>query len=236
MNKHCDSSTATKVSDLRGYGFQDLTGRRFSRWSVVKFAHAKLCGVKRRRYMSYWLCQCSCKEKTLRVVMGHSLIVKTSRSCGCYHIERVTKHGYLSKKKRHHLYMTWTCMNARCASRGSVNFKYYGGRGIGVCARWRDFNNFISDMEPSWKPSLTIERINNNLGYFPSNCRWATRKEQMVNRRCTKFITAFGLTMSASEWATKQSINPATLSYRLKQKWPIEEALTAGEQRNGQIR
>ncbi len=73
-------------------------------------------------------------------------------------------------------------MNERCTNANNAAFKYYGGRGISVCRRWRSFNNFLADMGER-PPGLTLDRRNNDIGYRPSNCRWATRKQQTDNRR-----------------------------------------------------
>lgn len=128
------------------------------------------------------------------------------------------KHGYatggISKD-----YRNWYKMISRCHNEKDPDYSYYGGRGIKVCLRWRkSILNFIEDMGER-KTDLTLDRINNNKGYSKSNCRWATRKEQFLNRRPAKnvpYITFKGKTKSVKEWSTITGIKYITLYNRLK--------------------
>lgn len=101
-----------------------------------------------------------------------------------YHPRNVPVHGYAVKD--HPLYVTWADMKARCANKNCPEYVNYGARGIKVCARWRHFENFALDMWPKPEGLFTLERVNNNLGYMPSNCRWATPSDQCFNRRLFK--------------------------------------------------
>ena len=124
-------------------------------------------------------------------------------------------------------YKAWESMLGRCYCPGAKHYKNYGGRGIGVCERWRhSFPNFLVDMgnKPSSKHSL--DRIDGEKGYSPENCRWATRSEQAVNRRTTRFITFEGLTMPMKHWARRLNVNYRSLVDRLDAGWSIEDALT----------
>jgi hypothetical protein len=126
-------------------------------------------------------------------------------SCGCKRTERFiaqnTKHGMTSRAGVPPEYTTWADMIQRCHNENSAAYKYYGARGIAVCDRWKtSFKNFYDDMGP--RPSGTsIERINNDLGYEPGNCRWATHAEQMQNTRGTRKVLVSGREMSTSEAA-----------------------------------
>ncbi len=123
------------------------------------------------------------------------------------------------------VYRRWKHMLARCTNPKNKHYKNYGGRGIKVCERWRKFENFLADMgyPPTWKHSL--DRIDNNGNYEPSNCRWATRLEQQNNIRSNKMLEFKGKRMSLSAWSRELNINKATLAGRLnKRKWSIEKA------------
>ena len=160
--------------------------------------------------------------------MQQSLLSGNTRSCKCLLKEkvkeRVTTHGFSSTPTYH----VWEHMIQRCTNPKDKRFKAYGGRGITVCKRWHTFINFLEDMGE--KPEhLSIERVNNNKGYSPDNCKWATRKEQNSNTRRNRLITHNKETHTLSEWAAIKNKNYQTLRARLnRSKWPIEMALEEG--------
>lgn len=118
-------------------------------------------------------------------------------------------------------------MHTRCTNPNHVYFKYYGARGIKVCERWDKFENFFADMGPRPSPTHTLERKNNDLGYFKRNCRWATRKEQNQNMKSTHWVTFRGKTKALSVWCEELSIPYArTVRRLLYLKWSIKRALT----------
>jgi hypothetical protein len=165
--------------------FRDLTNMRFGRLTVRWPAGLKGSHV-------YWLCSCDCGK--LKVICGYSLRNGDTTSCGCYRKEVTvsrnrkglwTTHGHSRGKGRTPEYIAWDCMIQRCTNPKHPNWKRYGGRGIKVCRRWMRFENFLADMGRRPQPHLSIDRRNNEKGYFKSNCRWATRKEQMNNTRLT---------------------------------------------------
>ncbi len=135
--------------------------------------------------------------------------------------------GRMMIKSRSKEYGVWQAMHERCRRKTHPSFKNYGGRGIGVCAQWESFDRFISDMGPR-PPGRSLDRINNNGNYEPSNCRWATKLEQTRNTRNNVLITINGKTQALVAWCEIYNINPETASNRrrrLKVSW--EDALSA---------
>lgn len=172
----------TQTSNGNYPNLQDLTGQAFGRLSVLGFAGRRKAPGKTR---IYWLCLCECGNKcsveASKLKSGHT------QSCGCYQSERAaeakTTHGGASRKGRHRLYRLWRGMLERCSYAKHSGWKYYGGRGIRVCDRWKNFVLFLEDMGESFREGLTVDRKDGNGNYEPSNCVWATRKEQAMNKR-----------------------------------------------------
>ncbi len=138
-----------------------------------------------------------------------------------------TKHGMFGTRT----YNIWGKMIQRCTNPKVYNFDDYGGRGITVCARWRKFENFFADMGEA-PDGLSIERKENDKGYKPGNCEWATCKKQNNNRRSNAFITHGGETKTIQQWAEDKGIEPSLLRWRLKVgKWPTSRAFKAEDAR-----
>lgn len=157
----------------------DLRGKKFGRLVVVERSHQD----NHNKY--HWRCNCDCGKETL-VVTGQ-LINGRTKSCGCLHKEVVSKtfttHG-LSKIPE---FDVWAALIQRCTNKNNKKYSDYGGRGITVCDRWiNSFEAFYHDMGPRPSPDLSIDRMDNDRGYYPENCKWATDKEQAMNKRVRK--------------------------------------------------
>lgn len=202
--------------------FKDLKGDRFGRLVA-------LYPVGRYRRTYTWLCICDCGVES--VVIGTSLSIGNTKSCGCLEIEnRITHH--MSETPE---YNAWKSMIQRCRNPNHPEWNLYGGRFIKVCARWMDsFETFFEDMGPRPGELFSIERRNNSLGYSPENCYWATKRQQANNTRRNRTITHRGETHTVSQWARKLGIHRNTLDMRLVTLgWPIERALTEPVRRAG---
>ena len=197
---------------------QNLTGLRFGRLTVI-------CRAENKGRQTAWLCKCDCGNK--KEVMSSHLIRGLTKSCGCLSVEalvsRNEKHGH----RRERIYAVWSGIKARCHDEKNPRYKDYGGRGITVCAEWlNDFQAFYDwAMANGYTDNLTIDRKDNNKGYSPDNCRWATHKEQNDNRRCTLIITYNGTTQTLSMWANELKVPYKKLWSRLYRcGWTVERA------------
>lgn len=175
----------------------------------------------------YFDCRCSCGNATS--VFSSHLRRGATTSCGCYHKEvtsaamtlRQTKHGLYGTK----VYGVWNSMMDRCCNPKNHAYAEYGGRGISVTKRWCTFQNFFLDMGHP-PTGLTLERKNNNLGYSKSNCKWATRKEQMNNRRVCVMLRYKRMTKTITGWAEELNISRDLIYTRITAGWDVVRALT----------
>lgn len=138
---------------------------------------------------------------------------------------RKSSHGHASRKKRSREHVTWDAMIQRCRNVNHPAFHHYGERGITVCERWTFFSNFLSDMG-SKPPGMTLERIDNDGNYEPSNCRWATHTENCRNRRTCRVIIHEGERLTITEWAKRAGCSPAAFSSRIARGWSISAAIS----------
>jgi len=173
-----------------------------------------------------WMFRCSCGSITKQ--RGTLVRAKKVVSCGC------KKEGFLRKKRRTHgkgkhpLYQTWYQMISRCNDKRHRAYHRYGGRGIKVCEKWKNFEAFLDDMENTYPgKGFSLDRIDNDDDYSFENCRWATSKVQQNNMSFNRHVRYKGKLKTISEWATIYGLRSNKLNQRIfKLKWPIEKALT----------
>lgn len=198
---------------------ENLVGRRFGRWTVV----ARMPRTPGRT--TEWLCRCDCGTEG---VVGSKLKSGQSTSCGCQARESLARRAGTDDGTARVMYSRWQNMHRRVSTPGNRSWERYGARGITVCERWQSFENFAADMGPTFRPELTLERINNDGPYSPENCRWATRKEQQRNTSTSKRVAFRGHEKTVAEWAELLGIDRTTLRHRLRRGWSVERALTTG--------
>lgn len=205
----------------------DLAGKTFGRLVVIRRE-----AINDRRG-PYWLARCECG--TTKTIRGSHLRSAAIKSCGCYSKEKSGERNRTHGLSGNDTHICWKSMWARCRNRNSRDFKNYGARGITVCARWRDFRLFLFDMGLR-PPKMTLERIDNNKGYSPDNCRWATKAEQANNTRVVRHITLNGVTLSLSAWDRHLGLPPRCVAKRLRSGWSIEKALSKPARRFNGVR
>lgn len=201
----------------------DLSNQKFGRWVVIK--RASINTDRNNRWECKWECECECGK--IRTIRSSSLISGNSKSCGCYKRdmarERNIKIGFYHPVE----YRRWYYMKRRCLNKNYKWYKNHGGRGITICKEWiESFANFFRDMGPITSDKHSLERKDNDKGYYPDNCVWATKHEQSRNTRQTKNITHNGKTQCLTDWAKETGIDRIVLHYRLKNGWSIDKALT----------
>lgn len=197
----------------------DLTGQKFGRLTVIKYVGK-----------SNWLCKCDCGNEK---IVSTTHLKNDTKSCGCLKKEMLSqrskpknftnkKHGLYNEK----IYKTWKSIRQRCNNKNNKRYKDYGGRGITICNEWNDFKNFYDwALNNGYKENLTIDRINNNKGYSPENCRWADKITQSNNRRNNRNYTYNNETHTIGEWANIYNVNYFSLRSRLNRGWDIKKAL-----------
>lgn len=189
----------------------DLTGQKFGRLTVIGLDTSK------ETRKTYWICQCECgkisSHRSDGLLSGHI------KSCGCYKSEqdaiRVAK-NHKHKQSGTRLYNIWQGMKERCHNENSPNYKNWGERGISVCDEWKNnFETFYKwALENGYSEKLSIDRIDNNKGYNPQNCKWSTVKEQCRNRRSNIDITIGNTTKTLTEWCEIFNLSYRTINMR----------------------
>lgn len=218
-----------KPNPTGGKRLKNEVGNRYGRLTVVSYAGTRSNG----RGGAMWLCRCDCGNET--VVFSGVLRDKTTRSCGCLRRElstsRLSTQNGLSQTQE---YKTWRGMITRC--HGDANARdraNYQERGIVVCDRWKEsFHNFLEDMGKHPGKGYSLDRIDNNGSYSPENCRWATRIEQMNNKRSNTIITYNGSAFTLAQIERKLGLSRGYLSGKLSYyRGDVEKAINAAEKR-----
>ena len=198
----------------------DIKGKRFGR--LIAIERVKNVGKK-----VSWKCLCDCGQETN--VLTTNLTSNRIKSCGCLKnqklIERSTKHNQRHTK----LYEVWKTMKQRCYNPNNKGYKNWGGRGIVVCDEWK--NNYQAfyewSMNNGYKEGLSIDRINNDGNYAPSNCRWSDKITQCNNTRQNKYFIINGVSKTIHQWCIEYNVPVNRVRQRLyKRHWNIEKALT----------
>lgn len=193
----------------------EMAGHRFGHLIVTEFYGNKKDGT------SLWSCLCDCGQ--FRVIPGTKLRAGLHKSCGClspkFTSDKLTTHGM----SRTRTYRIWAGMLERVKPNNRKKHLYYE-KGITVCNRWKIFENFYADMGEC-PDDFTIERVDGKVGYKPSNCKWASRKDQANNTTKNHFLSFNGEALTVSQWAEKIGIKENTLRYRIRRGWTIEKAL-----------
>jgi hypothetical protein len=196
-----------------------LVGKRFSRLTIT--------GMFRRgsKYIAEVYCDCG-TSKSIRLAHIES---GATKSCGCLFIETTRRMGLSNithGMKNTPEFAAWVNMRGRCNNPQHRAYESYGGRGITVCKRWARFENFTADMGLRPTPRHSLDRIDNDKGYAPSNCRWAMPKVQHYNKRNTRRLRAFGEVLTLMDWSARTGIKPNTIRERLRRGWTTEQSLS----------
>lgn len=219
ISAHCRSCASR---NYQAVAQEDLANRRFGSWTVLKRAGSTSAGK------AVWLCRCECGTESIvptgDLKAGKSLIC---RSCSTTQFQ--TKHGHTIDGKVTRTFNSWANMLVRCGIVGhkrNANTRRYADRGIIVCERWLVFSNFLADMGECPGEGHSLDRYPDNDGnYSPSNCRWATRREQMRNMSKNRHLVYRGETMCLAEAADRFGIPYKALHWRLDSGWSVQAAI-----------
>ena len=193
---------------------KDLSNQRFGKLVAIERT-----GSRNRRAL--WMCICDCGNR--KEVSSSHLVRGQTKSCGC--LKDGIIHGASRRSGRSKEYYIWLSMRQRCRNPKSKHYHQYGGRGIDVCERWNDFSAFASDMGPRPSARHTVERRDNDLGYSPDNCYWATMKEQANNTRRNIKVTLGEETMNLSQAVEMLGLRYGTVLNRIHRGMSPEEAI-----------
>ncbi len=191
-------------------------------FNITLLSLASDCVTKRL----YWIYRCDCGE-TSRV---ETRKLRSKKKCPvCAHkdqTDKITRHGHAKDKQRSSLYDVWLSMKQRCFNTNHSSYRDYGARGITVCERWLNFENFCADLPVKPASGYQLNRIDNNKGYEPGNVNWVSPKKNCNNRRSSIFLTWNNKTMTLAEWALEIDLPYTALKQRRAKGWSVEKMLT----------
>lgn len=198
--------------------FEDITGQKFNRLTVIK-------RVENRGSRAYWLCKCDCggykTTSTTKLRNGYT------KSCGCLNVEFNQKRCITHNDRFSRLHNIWGGLKQRCNNVNYKHYKHYGGRGIEVCKEWEEsyivFREWANNN--GYSRELTIDRIDNDKGYYPENCRWADRITQMNNRRNNHIVEYNGEILTIDQICRKYNKPYNNVISRLSLGWNIDDAI-----------
>lgn len=195
----------------RNFKTKDLSG--------VKFGRLMPISMKKNNGMAIWSCKCDCGNTI--DVRASSLLNGHTTSCGCYGRNRLGESKRIHSDTGKRLYKIYLGMKQRCYNPKQPSYKNYGGRGITICEEWlNDYSSFKKwSLKNGYSEQMTIDRIDNNKGYSPDNCRWTTRKEQNNNTRRCVLITYNGETHNITQWSEKTGIPRGIIAKRYNLGW-----------------
>jgi hypothetical protein len=193
---------------------KDLTGERFGKLTAVKFSH-------RKEAHYFWLFICDCGNE---IIARTDSVGKKTFSCGCFQKEKVTTH----KETKTRLYRIRRGMINRCYRQENKDYLFYGGRGISICEEWKNSYEAFRDWANAngYTDDLSIDRIDPDGNYEPSNCQWVSSKKQANNRHGNRLITFNNETRTATQWNEFLGYPRDLIFNRLSAEWPIKKALS----------
>lgn len=204
--------------------FKDLTGQKFGRLTVLGRTDDYVSPKGDRTIQ--WLCLCECGNE--RKVQSSHLKDGHTKSCGCLNKDILSKTASTHGDSETLLYKVYQNMKQRCVNPNNKRYEFYGGKGISVCKEWNDdylkFKEWA--LENGYRQGLSIDRIDVDKDYEPSNCRWAGHKVQNNNRSINHYVTHNNVTKTLSEWADEYNIDYNVFSWRIRKGWDVERALT----------
>lgn len=194
----------------------DMINKKFNKLTVIEE-----CEERKRKEKQY-KCVCDCGNITM--VTGYSLRSGQTKSCGC--LSKINHHKTHGKTHTR-LYRIYNCMKERCYNKNAPQYKDWGGRNIIICDAWlNDFMNFYNwAVDNGYQDDLSIDRIDNDKGYSPDNCRWTDRTTQNNNKRSNVYLTFEGKNQSLQEWADELGIPKSRLQNRYYRHWSTKEIL-----------